>query len=124
MSISRYIETSLPPGPERDQIIGLVNLGLSFQQQQNKGRRPGPLKAYLLKLIQKIDGPVSFDRLLEELELEAVRRDMHGTAASPIEQVNRVWAIVTYHHPRNGRQQLTFKTIRNKLTWCKLNQNK
>ncbi|SCY31030.1 hypothetical protein SAMN05216308_107101 [Nitrosospira sp. Nsp13] len=124
MSISRYIETSLPPGPERDQIIGLVNLGLSFQQQQNKGRRPGPLKAYLLKLIQKIDGPVTFGRLLEELELEAARRDMYGITASPVEKVDRIWETLVFHHPRNGRQPLTFKTIRNTLSWCKITQNK
>lgn len=124
MNVTSYLETALPPSPERDQIIGLVNLGLSFQRQQNKGRRSGPLKAYLLKLIQTIEDPVTFDRLLEALELEAVRRDMHGVTASPIEQVNRVWTLVTYHHPSQGRQQLTFKTLRNKLTWCKLNVNK
>jgi hypothetical protein len=124
VNVTSYLETALPPSPERDQIIGLVRLGLSFQQQQSKGRRPGPLKTYLLRLVEKMDSPITFDRLLEELELEAVRRDMNGISASPIEQVNRVWAIVIYHHPRNGRQQLTFKTLRNKLTWCKLNLNK
>jgi hypothetical protein len=103
--------------------MNLVRLGLSFEQQQRLGKRPGFLKGYLLKLIGQIEN-LTFDQLLEELELEAVRRDMHGTEASPIEKVDRVWQIVTYHHPRNGRQQLTFKTIRNKFTWCKLNLNK
>lgn len=112
------------PSPERDRIIGLVNLGLSFQRQQNKGRRPGPLKAYLLKLIQTLESPVTFDALLAELELEAARRDMYGITASPIEKVDRVWETLVYHHPRNGRQSLTFKTLRNSLTWCKLNVNK
>jgi hypothetical protein len=120
VNVTSYLET-LPPSPERDQVIGLVRLGLSFQQQQYKGRRPGPLKTYLLKLMGKMESTVTFDRLLEELELEAVRRNMYGTEASPIEKVDRVWQLVTYHHPRNGRQQLTFKTLRNKLTWCKIN---
>lgn len=124
MNLTSYLEEALPASLERDQIIGLVRLGLSFQKQQNVGRRPGPLKTYLLTLIQKMEGQITFERLLEELELEAVRRDIRGTAASPIEQVNRVWELVTYHHPRSGRQQLTFKTIRNKLSWCKLNVNK
>lgn len=123
MNLTRYVETALPPSPEREELLTLVRLGLSFQKQQ-VGRRPGPLKTYLLKLIQTIKGPITFDRLLTELELEALRRDMHGTAASPIEQVNRVWTLVTYHHPSQGPQQLTFKTLRNKLTWCKLNANK
>ena len=123
MNITSYLETALPPSPERDHLITLVRLGLSFQKHHRVGKRPGPLKAYLLKVTGRIDAPLTFDRLLEELELEAVRRGMHGTAASPVEKVDRVWEIITYHHPRAGRQQLTFKTLRNKLTWCKLNLN-
>jgi hypothetical protein len=124
VNISHYLEKALPPSPEREEVLGLVRLGLSFQKHQRIGRRPGPFKAYLLRLVQNIEGPVTFDRLLEELELEAVRRDWHGVEASPIEKVNRVWALIVYHHPRNGRQQLTFKTVRNNLTWCKLSENK
>lgn len=123
MNIPSYIEKTLPPSPERDRVLNLVRLGLSFEQQQRLGKRPGFLKGYLLKLLARIENP-TFDRLLEELELEAVRRGMHGDAASPIEKVDRIWQLVTYHHPRTGRQQLTFKTIRNKFTWCKLNLNK
>ncbi|SES71317.1 hypothetical protein SAMN05216412_101337 [Nitrosospira multiformis] len=124
MNIPSYIEKTLPPSPERDRVMNLVRLGLSFEQQQRLGKRPGFLKDYLLKLLTRIGNPLTFERLLEELELEAVRRDMHGSASSPIEKVDRVWQLITYHHPRNGRQQLTFKTIRNKFTWCKLNLNK
>jgi hypothetical protein len=124
VNIANYLETALPPSPEREEVLELVRLGLSFQKEQRIGRRPGPFKAYLLKLVRNIEGSVTFDRLLDELELEAARRDMYGEKASPIEKVNRVWEIITYHHPRNGCQQLTFKTARNKLTWCKLNANK
>lgn len=123
MNLTSYLETALPPSPEREELLVLVRLGLSFQKHHRVGKRPRPLKAYLLKVTSRIDTPLTFDRLLEELELEAVRRDMYGTAASPVEKVDRVFELVTYHHPRAGRQQLTFKTLRNKLTWCKLNLN-
>ncbi|SFU77742.1 hypothetical protein [Nitrosospira multiformis] len=116
-----YLEELLPASPERDEVLSVVRLGLSFQQQQRIGKRPGFLKGYLLKLLPTIEGAVTFDRLLAELELEAARREMYGTEASPIEKVDRVWQIVTYHHPKTGRQQLTFKSIMNKLSWCKSN---
>jgi hypothetical protein len=119
MNLTHYVETTLPPSPEREELLTLVKLGLSFQKQQIIGKKPGFLKDYLLKLIPTIEGPVTFDRLLYELGLEAARRDMYGEKASPIEKVDRVWELVTYHHPRTGRQQLTFKSIRNKLSWCK-----
>lgn len=121
MSLTCYLETALPPSPEREEALALIRLGLSFQKHHRVGKRPGPLKAYLLKVTGRIESPITFEKLLEELELEAVRRDMHGTTASPVEKVDRIWEIITYHHPRAGRQQLTFKTIRNHFTWCKLN---
>ena len=121
MNVTSYLETALPPSPEREELLALVRLGLSFQKQQRIGKRPGFLKDYFLKLLSAIEGPVTFDRLLQELELEAARRAMYGEEESPIEKVDRVWEIITYHHPRTGRQQLAFKSIRNKLSWCKAN---
>jgi hypothetical protein len=121
MNLTHYVETTLPPSPEREELLTLVRLGLSFQKQQNIGKKPGFLKNYLLKLLSSIEGPITFDRLLHELELEAARRDMYGEKASPIEKVDRVWEVVTYHHPRTGRQQLAFRIVRNKLSWCKAN---
>jgi hypothetical protein len=116
-NFTSYLETALPPSPERDRIIGLVNLALSFEKQQ-VGRRPGPFKTYLLDLVQRIEGTVSFERLLQELEIEADRRDMYGITASPIEKIDRAVETLIFHHPRNGRQPLAFKTARNKLSWC------
>jgi hypothetical protein len=121
MNLTHYVETTLPPSPEREEILTLVRLGLSFQRQQNIGKKPGFLKNYLLKLLSAIEGPITFDRLLQELELEAARRNMYGEKASPIEKVDRVWQLVSYYHPRTGRQQIPFKSIRNKLSWCKAN---
>jgi hypothetical protein len=122
MNLTRYLETALPPSPEREEILTLVRLGLSFQKQQRIGKRPGFLKGYLQELLPKIEGPITFGRLLHELELEAARRDMYGEEESPIEKVDRVWETVVYHHPKTGRQLLSFKSIRNKLSWCKANQ--
>jgi hypothetical protein len=119
MNLTRYVETALPPSPEREELLTLVRLGLTFQRQQRIGKRPGFLKDYLLKLLPTIEGALTFDRLLQELELEAARREMYGENESPIEKVDRIWQLITYHHPRTGRQQLTFKSIRNKLSWCK-----
>jgi hypothetical protein len=121
MNLTHYVETALPPSPEREELLTLVKLGLSFQRQQRIGKRPGFLKDYLLRLLTTIEGTVTFDRLLQELELEAARRDIYGENESPIEKVDRVWEIISYHHPRTGRQQLSFKSIRNKLSWCKAN---
>jgi len=67
MNLTHYVETTLPPSPEREEVLALVRLGLSFQQQQNIGKKPGFLKNYLLKLIPTIEGPVTFDLLLHEL---------------------------------------------------------
>jgi hypothetical protein len=115
-NVTSYL-TALPQSPEKDRIIGLVNLALSFEKQQ-VGRRPGPFKTYLLNLVQRMEGPITFERLLLELEAEGERRDMYGITASPIEKIDRYWQTLTFHHPRNGRQPLTFKTARNKLSWC------
>jgi len=54
MNLTHYVETTLPPSPEREEVLALVRLGLSFQQQQNIGKKPGFLKNYLLKLIPTI----------------------------------------------------------------------
>ncbi|PTR16966.1 hypothetical protein C8R31_101119 [Nitrosospira sp. Nsp2] len=123
MSLVSYLENTLPPSPQREEALSLIRLGLSFQKHHRVGKRPGPLKAYLLEVTARIETPLTFDRLLDELELEAARRNIYGTEASPIEKVDRVWEVIVFHHPRAGRQSLTFKTIRNKLTWCKLNLN-
>ena len=120
MNLTRYVEKALPPSPEREELLGLVRLGLAFQKQ-HIGRRPGALKQYLLQLVKKMDGAVTFENVLDELELEAVRREQQGATANPVEKIDRVWELVTFYHPQKGRQQLTFKTIKNSLTWCKIN---
>jgi hypothetical protein len=111
---------AMPAGPALDEILALVRIGLTFKSQQC-GRRPGFLAKEIRCAALRIGEPVTFERILVELENAAVRRDRDGEAASPFESVNRVWELVTYHHPRRGRIQVTFKTIRNKVTICKKN---
>ena len=102
---------ALPPGPERDELLGLVRIGAAFRSQ-HRGRRPGFLRNYVAQLVPRLPRP-TFEGLLGELELAAMRRDLLGVEASPIERVDREWQVVTYHDPRHGRRQVTFKTVRN-----------
>lgn len=107
---------AMPPGPERDQVLALLRFAIAFKAQ-HAGRRPGFLAKEIARIVEKIGDPVTFERVLDEIELATVRRDRDGNSA--FEQVNRVWSLVTYHDPRRGRVQVTFATIRNKVTACK-----
>lgn len=109
----------LPEGPERDELLGLVRLGVKMKRQ-HVGKRPEYLQKYLQGLIDKEGSKPTFEELLIILESEAYRREAHGVHASPIEKVERGWAQqVTYHHPKKGEQKVTFETMRSKLSRCK-----
>lgn len=113
------LDTLLPADcQERDELLGLVRIGVAFKTQHH-GRRPGFLHQYISSIVERMEAPVTFEKMLEELELEAARRNLHGEEGKPVEIVNRVWALVVYHHPTKGRQQVTFKTLKNILTFCK-----
>lgn len=101
----------LPAGFERDELMRLVRVGAKFAEQ-HRGRRPGFLRRYVGELVQRLETR-TFEALLVELELDAVRRDVRGEKASPIERVDRSFEMLTYHDPRHGRRQVTFKRIRN-----------
>ncbi|OFZ85788.1 MAG: hypothetical protein A2V78_02490 [Betaproteobacteria bacterium RBG_16_64_18] len=111
----------IPAGPKRDELLGLVRIGIKFQQQQHTGRRPGFLHRYIASITGRIKPPVTFERLLEELELEAARRNLAADdePLPPVETVNRVWELVTYHHPKRGPLQVAFGTLRNYFTATK-----
>lgn len=119
-----YAAKHLPPGDARDEIMVALRLGVKFRRQQHAGRRPGFLHRYIASLAARIKPPVTFERLLEELELEAARRnlDADGEALPPVEIVNRVWELATYHHPKRGRLQVAFGSLRNYLTAAKKEQ--
>lgn len=105
----------LPPGPECDELLELIRLGVKFKAQQ-VGKRPDFLTRYIASLTRKLKPQTTFAALLDELEREAARREIHGEHASPVEKVNRVFELVTFHHPKRGRVQVPFKTFQNKLT--------
>ena len=113
MTTTGYLFNNLPEGPERDEALGLIRIGLKFQGQQC-GRRPDYFTRYLADVTRGLKRP-TFSALLAELELCAARRERYGVAGNPVEKIDRLWKLATFHHPKKGRVQLTFKTLRNKL---------
>lgn len=108
----------LPPdGPVRDELLGLVRLGLAIEAQHT-GRKPGFLHNYLTGLAGCMGGDLSFNRLLLELRLAAKKRALLGENISPIENVDESFELLTYHDRRRGRIQMPFSTLRNK--WSKV----
>lgn len=110
---------NFPPGAVRDEILMLVRTGIPFARQQC-GKRPEFLHNYLVSLIPKLDTP-TFENLLHELRLSAQRRDA-GDDSEPIERVSKSMECVIYHHPKKGRCEIPFSTLRNKLTDAKNKQ--
>ncbi len=99
------------------ELLDLVKLGIKFKRNQS-GKKPEYFSEYLASIVKRIEKP-TFKNLLCELELEAARRELHGEKASPIEKVDRIWEVLTYHHPKKGRMQMPFGTLRNQLTQAK-----
>jgi len=103
------------PLPE---LLRLARIGQKFREQQ-RGRRPGFLFRELQSLVA--GRRLGFEALLHELELAAARRELHGEQASPFEKVDRIWQVAVYHHPRHGRRQVAFGTVRNLLSKIRKN---
>lgn len=108
----------LPPGEERDTMLGLIRLGITMRLQQG-GKRPEYLRRYITELVATMPKKATFNDLLDELSLCAARRDLYGVLASPIEKVDRVWEVLTYWHPKRGRIQVQFESLENTLTKAK-----
>lgn len=113
-----FADRHLPPGPERDEVLGLIRVGWKFTAQR-KGRRPGPLAREMLQLAQKPGAALTFDWLLDQLESAAARRSIYGPAESCVTEVNRIRETIIYDDARAGRIQITFKRARNLLTAAK-----
>lgn len=107
---------ALPPGPERDELLGLVRIGVRFKSQ-HVGRRPGALATLVAEIVGTMKDKPTFRNLLHELELAAARRSLYGPA-HPIEKVDRIWQVLTYHEG-GERKQTTFDRVRNILTDAK-----
>jgi hypothetical protein len=107
----------IPAGLERDELLGLVRIGIKFAAQQHAGRRPGFLHRYVAGVVASMTAPVTFERLIVELELAAARRN--GGGETPIEQCSRSFELLTYHDPGRGRLQVSFGRLRNIFTESK-----
>lgn len=119
-----YVDTTtggfaqyLPEGPERDQALGLIRIGLKFQAQQC-GRRPDALTNYLASLVRELPKPVGFNALLEKLEAESARHDFVAGECVCV-GINRVFSTSTFFHPKRGEVEIHFGTLRNKFTQAK-----
>lgn len=114
MSCTGYAAAHLPPGPDREEVLCLIRIGVKFAAQHN-GSKPGFMHRYLLGLAGRMGADLSFERLLIELRLEASWRALLGVEKSPIEKVDEEFELLTWHDPRRGRRQMAFGTLRN--TW-------
>jgi len=109
----------MPPGAELAAIIKLLRTGQKFLAQQ-RGRKAGFLRNHLAAIMKRDPAPGNFEEMLEQLELDAVRRDRDGESAGPVHRVDRVWELVTYQHPKKKCEvKATFKTLRNIFTDCR-----
>ena len=108
----------VPDGPQRDELLGLVRIGIKFDRQ-HIGKRPGALSRLVLNTARDAGPPYSFESLLDGLERLAARREIHGETASCVERVDRVWCLMTIHLPKKGRVQVSFGTVRNHLSAAK-----
>lgn len=110
-----YAAKHLPLGKRTDELMRTLRLGVKFGEQ-HKGKRPEALSKLVLDCARRTPPPHTFDDLLDQLALEAARRNLYGEKASPVEKVDRIWELVTIHKKGRNRIQLTFGTIRNHLT--------
>lgn len=114
MSATGYVAQHLPHGPELEEVLGLIRVGVKFSAQ--RGGKPGFMHWYLLGLVDGMGGDLSFERLLLELRFEARKRALLGPEKSPIERVDDSFELLTWHDPRRGRRQMPFGSLRNAWT--------
>lgn len=108
----------VPPGPGREELARLVELGRAFRGQQ-VGRRRGFLAKYLQGVHDAGSDDMTFDDFLDKLDYASHLRARHGANVGPVEKVDRVWRLMTYHTPGGQREQVTFKTLQNHFTACR-----
>lgn len=108
----------VPPGPGREELARLVEMGRKFRGQQ-VGRRRGFLAKYLQGVHDAGRGGMTFDDFLDALDDASHLRARLGAKAGPVEKVDRVWCLMTYHAPGGQRVQVTFKTLQNHFTACR-----
>lgn len=116
MSATGYLFDNLPDGPERDELLGLIRVGLAFRGQQC-GRKPDQITNYIADLVSKLSKPTNA-ALLERLESASTKHD-YGANEVAVVLVNRVFEVVQFHHPRRGTVEISFKRLQNVMTIAK-----
>lgn len=96
------------PAHEREEIERLVRLGQVFADQQ-RGRRPGPLTTHVAAVVERL-AERTFEALLLELELDAVRHQLLGQG--PIVRVDRAEGELLYLD-RGVERAVSFGRLRN-----------
>ena len=118
MSCTGYAARHLPPGPETDEIIGMVRVVVAWRNSQS-GRRPGPVHNYLLEVADKLSPCLSFDALVIELRIRVLRGD---DADMILDDVDTGAETVRWCEPGKDCHTMPFSTLQNK--WSKVRQIK
>ncbi|MGB4248544.1 MAG: hypothetical protein WBJ75_12575 [Pseudohongiellaceae bacterium] len=98
----------VPPGSERDVVLDYIKFAAPFKNQ-HVGRRPGELRAIVLQLLQNAGKPYTFEKLLREMEYEAIKRG--NGFPSRIDEVDREMKLVIVDLPRVGTVERKFSAI-------------
>lgn len=115
-----YAAKYLPPGDMRDECMVLIRLGATFGRNHHAGGHPGFLRQYITTIVADLEPPITFERLLAELEIQAARRNLAGTGEDlpPVESVNRAREEITYYAKKKERIA-QFSYMRNIFTQAK-----
>ena len=107
-------------GPLRDELLGLIRIGIKFYQNHHAGGHPGFLRRYITGIVTSMAPPMTFERLLVELEIQAARRNLAGTGDDlpPVESVNRAREEIVYYEKKKERIA-QFSYLRNIFTQAK-----
>lgn len=109
MSATGDLCDAMPDGPARDELLGLIRVGLVFTSQ-HRGRRPGALREHVEHVVGHM-AERTFDRLLIELEFDALRNQLQGQ--TPILRVDRAEETVIYLDEHGTERVVSFRHVRN-----------
>ena len=73
----------------------------------------------MAEIVERMKPPRTFKLFLEELDLESRRRAAGAALVAPVEEVSRAMEVVKFHHPKAGRKEIPFGTLRNIFTIAK-----
>ena len=104
----------VPAGSERDELLGLVRVGIRFAGNHGGSQR-GFLHRHVVGLVRDMPGPVTFESLIVALEREA----FEGEGRQPTQRVSRALEEVTYQDPTRGSRKVSFGWLGNILTAAK-----